>query len=170
MMFPTRLILYKGKLKMLLWLTLLACSCRDHKYIETRYFSNEDQIDEAIANNGRTMKQCLQGFSLIANDDGQDSLVRTFFCDTTGNIYMIRVIYYHPIREVYQTYFSKGNIIKINAEYSRDNPYYLEHSEYYIDHDTLFLKKEGNRKFEGIENWIALNKQYYEEYSSIKVN
>lgn len=155
-------------MKFLILIAIVLLSCKGHKYIETRYFSGEDQIDTMIGGQAKFVKECLEEYSLTRNERGtNDSATLTYFCDTTGTVSMIRVINFYPIKEVYQTYFSKGNIIKIAVEYSRESPYYLEHSDYYIDHDTLFLKIEGNRRFE-VDNWILLNKQYYKDYNSIK--
>lgn len=157
-------------MKFLVLITIVFFGCKGHKYIETRYFSKEDQIDTLVGSQARLMRQCLEEYSLTPNEHGSDdSSTLTYFCDTMGTVSMIEVINFYPTKEVYQTYFSKGNISKIAVEYSRESPFYQEHSDYYIDHDSLFLKKESNRKFE-IDNWISLNKQYYKDYNSIKTN
>lgn len=158
-------------MRIFILVAIILLSCKDHKYIETRTYSKEDEIDSAIYHKARSSKDCHEDYSYVKNDRGHiDTSIRTFLCDTLGNVFIIRVVNKYDIKETYLTYFLNGNIVKIASEYFQENPYRFTRSEYFIDHDTIFLKKEGERIFDRVDHWIVLNKMYYKQYDSLKRN
>src|SRR5215213_4072368 len=118
-------------LQKILWLTVtmfsVGCGERDEIAI-----SKKQHIDNLIRTKDKFAKVCHQdsAFETVSTDK-IDTAIRTFFCDTLGNIYLIRRTFSLPKAD-YWTFFSDGKVIKVLMYFSTS-----VRREYYVDQDSV---------------------------------